>query len=320
MNPLRRTVLMRGWQLLAAAALIGGGTYWWLNRPSDVEVTPLPPEQRVKYKPALVLQGAEMTRQELLACLALAPGQGFPASYPWTPLHNAGTKGLFPLETLLHYQPLTFLEHCLEKYTGEVKGYRVQFHKRERIAGKLNNPEKLDVHFRETPFSVHMRWLEGAGRASAVLFVRGENNNKMLAKPNTIGLSFFPVSRDVDGPDAKAAGRFTIDQFGIGLGTVRTVTSMRAAQRRGQLHVRYEGIYRVPELGDRTCYKLIRSPYVPLEEDALNELTVYIDTETLLQTGSVLRDAKGELLAEYWFREVDLNPTFKDNQFQRSGL
>jgi hypothetical protein len=140
----------------------------------------------------------------------------------------------------------------------------------------------------------------------------------MLAKPKA--LPFLTVSREKDGADAKASGRYTIDQFGIYLGTKRTVARMRDARARGQLHVRYEGIYKVPEVNNRPCHKFVRSPYVPLEEEGVNELTFYIDQETCLQVGSVLKDPDGELIASYFFADIQLNPEFKQEQFTKRGL
>ena len=80
------------------------------------------------------------------------------------------------------------------------------------------------------------------------------------------------------------------------------------------------GLERLPEAGDRLCYKFLRAPFEPPEEDGLNELTVYIDTDTWLQVGSILRDTKNQTLAEYFFRDIKLNPQFKENQFKRSAL
>jgi hypothetical protein len=149
--------------------------------------------------------------------------------------------------------------------------------------------------------------------------VKGENNGEMVARLRGL-LSPLLVTRDIHGADAKASGRFTIDQFGFFLSTERTLASMYRAQARGALHLRYDGIYKVPELGDRPCYKLVRSPYQPLEEDELNELTLYFDTQTWLQVGSILKNGRGELIAEYYFSNVRLNPEFKKDQFMRGAL
>ena len=46
----------------------------------------------------------------------------------------------------------------------------------------------------------------------------------------------------------------------------------------------------------------------PLE--AFTAITIYLDCETWLQTGSVLTKADGSLMAAYYFRDVKINPAF----------
>ena len=52
------------------------------------------------------------------------------------------------------------------------------------MQGRLQKPEKIRVAFREKPLSVFMDWLEGAGLASKTLYVEGENNGKVMARPS----------------------------------------------------------------------------------------------------------------------------------------
>ena len=128
------------------------------------------------------------------------------------------------------------------------------------------------------------------------------------------------VSRAINATDVMQSRRFPISTFGIQKGTESTLVSMHKARARGALHVRYDGVFKVAELGDRECYKLVRTPYDPPELEGINEYTLYIDKELMLQTGSVLKNQKGELIAEYWFRDVLLNPEFKKDQFHRNAL
>jgi len=261
------------------------------------EVTPLKDEDRL--------------RQDLLAGMAFITPQPFPGTIPWEPMHEIGTKGLYPLDCVLHYHPLLFLEMCLDRYKAEVKGYSTTFIKRERIEGKLQPPEKIEVHFREQPFSVSMNWQEGARLAQKVLYVAGENNGKLLARGRGLILASMGVfEKDVDSADAKKTGRYPIDQFGIYLGTKRSLESMRKARKEGTLHIEYQGIFRVPELGDRVCHKFVRTPYAPPEDDGVFEYTIYIDQENWLQIGSVLKDVEGNLIASYFFRDLKINPQF----------
>lgn len=309
--------------LLAVAAV--GALYVWSSPPPDEPVTgpSAVHETQVKPAPKLVLTDQDRFRQEVLGTLAVLPGQSYPAGLPWAPLHHIGVRGGVPLENLLANQPLEFLEMCLERYEREVHSYSLTFLKRERVGGKLYPPsgfEKVQVHFREHPFSVYMHWLEHANKAQTVLYVKGENNNKLLARPTGRLLGALVVSRDVDSPDARESGRYTVAEFGLYQAMKRSVDAMIAARQRGTLHLRYEGVVTLAEVGDRPCYKFVRTPYEPPEEDGVNELVLYIDRETWLQVGSVLKDAEGRLIGEYFFRDIELNPMFPEKQFQRGAI
>ena len=224
------------------------------------------------------------------------------------------------LDAMLRRDPFSFFAVSLKKYDETIKGYAHSFDKHERINGVMRKPERCEVRFRETPFAVHMTWTEGAGLASKVLFVEGENNGKMLARGKGL-LEYLGIqTRDVDGADAKASGRFTIAQFGFKKSTERTLASMTRAKENGKLFLKYEGIVPVEKLGGQKCHKFVRTPYDPPEEDQLSELTLYYDTDHWLQVGAVLRDVKGQLLGEYFFSNVQVNPAFSDKQFTRDAL
>lgn len=224
-------------------------------------------------------------------------------------------------DDLRRRDPLAFIELALERVEREVHGYMAISRKKEKVAGKYNDPEEIEVAFRGKPFSVYMNWLQGARLTAAqkVVYVEGENNGKLLALPK---LSFLGIqTRDVDGADAKAGSRYTIDHFGMHKGTQRTVASMKAARDRSQLHLKYLGEAKDPRLSDhRPMYIFQRKPYEPLEEEGLYDLTMFFDKETWLQVGSILKDKNGELIAEYYFRDVVINPEFPEWQFTRQAL
>lgn len=320
----------RWWCLIALVPFAIGGVWWFCLPPDPTDPgnsAPEPIRAEVKLQPKAppVLSGPELLRQEVLAHLAALPGQSYPAALPWPALHRLGARGAVPLENLLHARPLEFLDLCLDRYEREVRSYKLTFLKRERVAGKLYPPEgkgfeKMQVHFRDRPFSVHMAWLANAKLAQKVLYVEGENEGQMVVRPHGKLLSAFVVSREVRGPDARSSGRYTIDQFGLYLAQKRTVERMRDAERRGALHLEYQGLVKLGEIGGRPCHKFQRRPYNPPEDDNINELTVYIDAATWLQVGSVLRDPEGNLIAEYYFRDVEINPDIDEQQFTRGAV
>jgi hypothetical protein len=218
--------------------------------------------------------------------------------------------------------PIGFLTECLARYDREVKGYRAVMQKQERIGGRLQPKEIINVCFKEKPHSVLLVWIEGARRAERALYVEGENNGKMLARPNGLiarKVAGDIVERDVDGPDARQSGRYPLSEYGIKKGTERTLAGWSAARDQRALHVEYLGEQRIREAGDRLCYKL-RRRYARPENDGVTELTIYVDKENLLQVGSILKAAGGKLIGEYFFRDIELNPAFSDGQFERRAL
>ena len=84
--------------------------------------------------------------------------------------------------------------------------------------------------------------------------------------------------------------------------------------------VEYVGLKKIPEVGDRECYILKRPHYDKPEEDGVMSATFYIDKETWLQVGSVLKGAEGELIGAYYFRDIQLNPDFRPGTFSAAVL
>jgi hypothetical protein len=257
----------------------------------------------------------------LLAALVLLP---FLVARAQPQSKEAGDKPDLPsaadMERLARDKPIEFLEACLRHYDRTVKGYTLVMQKQERIGGKLQRTELLDVAFRNQPHSVLLRWVEGARLAAASLYVEGENDGKMLVRPAGLLLGGLIVERDPESEQAKQSGRYTMREFGLKKGMERTLKSWKAARDKDELHVEYLGERKVKEAGDRPCFALHRDRYARPENDGVLELTVYIDKETYLQVGSTVKGEDGKLIGEYFFRDIHLNPDFKADQFTREAL
>ena len=245
------------------------------------------------------------------------PSSG-PPELPDVPDKPGALPSEAQMDKLVGSKPIAFLKYCLARYNRDVKGYSLTFHKQERIGGKLEKKELLDIKFREEPFSVYMRWLEGARLAARVVYVKGENDDKMLVKPAGLG-GFLTVSRDPEGEDARKSGRYTLKQFGLKKGLQRSLYGFEEDKKAGTLHVKYLGKQKIKEAGDRTCWVLKRLSEKP-DIDGIKEQTLYIDTQNWLMVGTILKGDKGQFLAEYWFRAIKVNPDFGKDQFTRKAL
>ena len=260
-------------------------------------------------------------------CLVVAPDSPPPVpDSPAPALHEVADDGA-PLPSpeklvgLAKEDPVAFLEVCLRRYDREVRGYRCTLQKQERLGGKLQRSEVIDVDFREKPFAVLLDWREGARLAKRTLYVKGENGGKLLVRPagwrgNLVGV----VERDADSADARKSGRYPLTEFGLKVGMQRALAAWEAARKDNALHVAFLGEKKVPEAGGRACWVLKRTGYAHPEEDGITEATLYYDTETWLQVGSVVKGAGGALIGEYFFRDVKLNPKSDPDTFTRAAL
>jgi hypothetical protein len=90
------------------------------------------------------------------------------------------------LAALAEKDPLAFFEACLKRHEREVQGYTCTMHKQERINGKLEKPEIIEVAFLEKPHSVFMKWTKGERLAARALYVEGENKDEKVNRSMTI--------------------------------------------------------------------------------------------------------------------------------------
>ena len=230
------------------------------------------------------------------------------------------------MTNLARNDPFAFLNNCLKHYDQAIRGYQLTMQKQERLQGRLQNKEVIEVAFREKPYSVSLHWLEGARKADRVTYVAGENDGMMLAHPTGVaGKLVKVVKRKVDSDEARESGRYTLDQFGFKNSLKRILTSMADAKKKDRLRLDFLGEAKAIESDQRVCFKLKRT-YSEPEADGTQELTIYVDRQNFLPIGIVVKGkvdpASGnrELLGEYFFRDLRLNPQISADQFKESAF
>lgn len=225
------------------------------------------------------------------------------------------------IELLARTDGVELLRQSLLKYQQSVKSYTCTLCKQERVKGKLNPPEVIEAWFKEEPYSVLMHWKEGAGLASASLYVTGENDGMMCVRLAARAGKFLGIIKNApDSNEAKDNTRYLITEFGLRCGTERTYKAWKNLRDRGtSLQVEYLGLRKnVEEAGGRDCH-VVRRICNPPEEEGLTNVTIYIDAETWFQVGSVLM-AGDSLIGSYWFKDINLNAVFDDKLFKPETL
>ena len=258
----------------------------------------------------------------LAMCLLFALSMGLLMA---APRREPSAQGSAPTSATASPEPLpaadalAFLEKCLERYdqTG-IRGYHLIFQKQERLNGTLQPTEVTEVFFRAKPYSVFMRWLKGARKTDKVLYVEGQNDDKVLVHPTGVAGMFVKyVTRDPEGSEAREEGRYSVKTFGLKNTLERTLRDWKTAQKKGA-QTAYLGVRKVREAGDRLCYTLRQTSPVP-DAAGISDAMVYIDKETWFQIGTVLK-GDGKLMGDYYYREIQLNPEFEPDQFKPTAL
>jgi hypothetical protein len=115
-----------------------------------------------------------------------------------------------PLDEPIH------LVGVAQKSYAEVRDYTCRMLKQERINGKLQPKNTMQMAARSAPFSIYFKWLEPSGLAGQeVCFVAGRNNDKLRVRPRGLLGAVGFVTLDVNDPRARDTSRHPITEAGI---------------------------------------------------------------------------------------------------------
>jgi hypothetical protein len=279
----------------------------------------------------------------LLAAPAARPSAGTPAPSAHGPA-AVPTSSRLPtaeeFDRLARTDPVAMLAASARRCEAEVRGFRAVLTKRERIGGKLFDPETIRVSCREVPFAVRMVWDEGARgdgflgyKIRGVRYVAGDATPMVVYRP---GALIEEKSADPRGGDARASARMGIEESGLSHAVRRTHAAWAECEQRKELTVEYLGVKAHPDLGGRECHVWRRScradeidPFLTSEprpvvtdksrRDSFDTVTIWVDRQTWLQVGTE-QTRRGELVARYFFRITETNPAFGKDEFSPAAL
>jgi hypothetical protein len=214
-------------------------------------------------------------------------------------------------------EPVRLLTEAARAYQ-QVRDYSCTLVKQERVKGRLQEENVIQLKFRQQPFSVYMRWLGPKGFAGQeVAYVQGKNNNMMRVRSSGVLGTFGFVSISPRDPRALEHSRHTITEAGLGNLINQTYQDWAALRQAGKAQVRL-GEYRYD---NRLCTRVEvireRSPQAYCYRGVL-----YFDKQTHLPIRMEAYDwpraggpADGELLEAFSYVGLQLNVGLPDATF-----
>lgn len=123
----------------------------------------------------------------------------------------------------------TALSKAKAHHLATVRDYTCTLLKRERLGTTLHPEQVMKVRFRQQPYSVMMHWIRNIDRIERVIYVKNRWIDHNAARPDERALAICQpgalvrwlvksVKKPIRGPEAKAAGRRFLDQFGFAKG------------------------------------------------------------------------------------------------------
>ena len=208
-----------------------------------------------------------------------------------------------------------------------VRDYSTVFYRMERVGNDIGDEERILLKFRSRPFSVYMKWLDGDKRGREVIYVHGQNDNKMVVHTGPRELLILPLPTiriDPNDPMVLKRSRHPITNAGFR----NTLTSIKAvfedALRRGHLgpeSVIYRGRRPFREKDESwECDTYIFERLLPDGEGYYcRKMLLYLDTKTFFPVRMKTYGFDNKVLEQYTFKVIRPNQGFTDLDFDEDN-
>jgi len=244
-------------------------------------------------------------------------------------------------ETARDAHPLAYpLQLVTERYDHireNIRDYECWLVKRERIDGRLQEPRYIFVQARQAvvrdgrvvqPLAVFLQYQRPEKlKGRRVLFVEGENENRMFVRRGGDRFASVTVNVAVDSDLARRESLLPITETGfdeMAASLIRRIRSDTQADPRGEnTQVRY---YRKAKVDERNCTRIEVVHPEPAPELTFHAANIFLDDEwglpVRLETYDwpETEDDKPPLTGEFTYLKLRLNVGLTDGDFRRSRV
>ena len=215
---------------------------------------------------------------------------------------------------------LQMAQGALNNIRANIKDYSCTMMKRERIDGKLNDPEFMHLRVRHEPFSVYMYFLGPERlRGQEALYVAGKNNGNLLGHAGSgIRKVAGTVQLAPTGVMAMAGQRYPITEIGFYNLTKRLVEVADQDKLFGECEVQYR---KGAKINKRLamCIQVVHP--VPRKNFRFHKALIFVDDELNIPVRYESWDWPERpggpplLLEEYTYTDIKINNGYTDQTF-----
>ncbi|MGF1582674.1 MAG: DUF1571 domain-containing protein [Gemmataceae bacterium] len=235
---------------------------------------------------------------------------------------NKGVKQtpIKTVKTSVLDEPLRLLWKGHQTYQ-KVQDYSCTMVKQERVGGKLQQEHVMDVKFRNTPFSISMKWRSPKSfEGQEVVYVHGRNKNHMRVKKAGFVGRFGFVSIDPNSALVKQHSRHTITEAGLANLIARIYRDWYRERNYNRAQVKI-GEYR---FNKQPCTRIEVTQTQRTKDVYCYRTVLYLDKTTRIPVRLECYDwprqggpAGGEVLEIYSYLNVRYNVQLTDADFNK---
>jgi len=227
-------------------------------------------------------------------------------------LSKTGAERQAAIEKLAAENHLNLIRLAIYNSRQNHKDYVGTFYKQERVRGKLLPRQTIEFKFRKEPFSVFMDVVQGAGPADKILFVEGENRDRMVVHPtNPLVRWMKSVDRDPLDKEVFKTNLKPITKFGFANTLEIMSATYEKAQREGILNVKYTGPCEVNGMKGVG----VEVEFSEDKKQPDHKTEIVIDFEHLVPIFVESKSLDGKLLYHYSYEDLKFNVGLEDKDF-----
>jgi hypothetical protein len=205
--------------------------------------------------------------------------------------------------------------------------YIARLRRREFVGGRQKPEEVLMFRFRERPYSVHFKWLSDEGKGREVVYVHGQNDNKLQILTAAGDIPLMPAGQRLsfapDSPMVRSASHYPITEAGIGSIITRFGKLLDEVGRKqtSGLAVKSIGSIQRPEYP--TPLEGVECLFPPAHEPELpqgGKRVLFFDPVTKFPVLSTTTDTDGREVDYYCFDRFQLDVRLDDDDFRTEKL
>jgi hypothetical protein len=215
-------------------------------------------------------------------------------------------------------------QKAAERY-ATFDSYIARFRRQEQVNGKDVPEEIMAFRFRKNPWSVHFKWLDGAGKGREVVYVKGQYEDKIHTLMAAGDMPFTPAGKQIalapDSPLVLGRCRYPITNAGIGGLIERYGQALAYRDRNGNGILRYLGPQKRPEYP--APLEAVEQTIVPGTEEVMakgGKRFWYFDPDSNLPVLIITQNPDGHQVEYYCYDRIQYPVKLDDADFDPDRL